>query len=306
MKALRPLLAVLVFSALALGETQHGAAIREMTVYLSPDTSSQRIGTTPRGRDIAILETSPGWLHVFVTTDQGKDVSGWREDKGVVRASTPNGDRVLFGAAADAEAEAEKPHARKGAAIDAGRLYMRISDFFPTSALAGEAMYRAADIKWQIDSVDVWTLPSAKEESPEMRPKIDDEMMKQVKKKFPGSKWADLADFAMLDNKICGDWQAKSKCPEREAELYTKYADEHPRSPKLGEALYNAAYREAALVDIYRTEGDEGKASSAKQKAVGLTQRLSSTLPDSDWATRAVLLQFKVQQGIPVYGSPSD
>ena len=306
MKPLRLILAVLALALLAFAETQHGAAIREMTVYLSPDTGSQRIGNVPRGRDIAILETSPGWVHVFVTTDQGKDISGWMEDKGVVRASTPNADRVLFGAAADSEAEAEKPHGRKGAAIDAGRLYMRISDFFPTSPLAGEALYRAADIKWQIDSIDVWTLPSAKTEDPALRPKIDDEMMKQVKKKFPGTKWAELADFAMLDNKICGDWQAQSKCPEKEAELYTKYADEHPKSPKAAEALYDAAWRQSALVSIYKTEGDEGKSSSAKQKAIALTQRLTSGFPDTDWATRATLLQYMVQQGIPTYGSPTD
>jgi outer membrane protein assembly factor BamD (BamD/ComL family) len=305
-RAARFVLAVLALASFAFAEAQHGAAIQPMTVYLTPDTSSQRIGTIPRGRDIAILETSPGWLHVYVDTDQQKTVSGWIEDKGVVRASTPNGDRILFGAATDSEAEAQKPHGRKGADMDAGRLYKRISDFFPNSSIAGEALYRSADIKWQIDSIDVWTLPSAKEEDPSMRPKIDDEMMKQVKKKFPGTKWADLADYAMLDNKICGDWQAKSKCPEKEAELYTKYADEHPKSPKLAEALYNAAYREASLVDIFRTEGDEGKSNGAKQKAVALTQRLSSTFPDSDWATRAILLQFKVQQGMPVYGSPSD
>ena len=39
----------------------------------------------------------------------------------------------------------------------------------------------------------------------------------------------------MLDNKICGDWQGSEKCPEKESELYVKYADDHPESPKAAE-----------------------------------------------------------------------
>jgi len=31
--------------------------------------------------------------------------------------------------------------------------------------------------------------------------------MKLVIKKFSGSKWADLAAFHLIDNKLCGDWQ---------------------------------------------------------------------------------------------------
>ena len=44
------------------------------------------------------------------------------------------------------------------------------------------------------------------------------------------------AAYHLLDNKLCGDWQGESKCPEREAEVYEKYADEHPQSPVAAEA----------------------------------------------------------------------
>ncbi|MDP9269007.1 MAG: hypothetical protein M3P27_11885 [Acidobacteriota bacterium] len=306
------LLAVGVLAANALAANapatniDHGVPIREAAIYISPDSSAQRMGVIPRGREMNILEPSPGWLHVFATTDQGKDVSGWIQDKGIVRASTPNGDRILFGEAVDSESEAQKRHGRKGADVDAGRLYMRVTEYFPNSPLAGEALYRAADIRWQIDSVDVWTRPSAREQSPGMRPMIDEEMMKQVKKKYPGTKWADLADFAMIDNKICGEWKGESKCPEKEAEIYAKYAEERARSPKAAEALYNAAWRQSALIEIYKTEGDAGRSASAKSKAAALAQRVVSSYPESDYATRAQRLVFMVQQGMPTYGSPSD
>ena len=112
-------------------------------------------------------------------------------------------------------------------AQDALRLYRRVYDLFPTASLAGESLYRAADIKWQIDKADVMSRPSAREKENYLRQGMDEQLMKQVIKKFPGTKWAELASFHLLDNKLCGDWQGSSKCPEKEADLYEKYAKEH-------------------------------------------------------------------------------
>ena len=78
--------------------------------------------------------------------------------------------------------------------------------------------------------------------------------MKKVIKKFPGTKWADLAAYRLLDNKTCGEWAAEAKCPEMEATLYMKYVDEHPQSPKTPEALYKAAWRYSALIVIYKSQ----------------------------------------------------
>lgn len=299
-------LAAAVPASWAQSKFPRGVAIRPLTIHVAPATDSARLGQVPRGREINILEPTPGWLHVFVMNDQNKDVSGWIQDKGIVRADTPGGDRILFGEAVDSEAEAQKRHGRKGAERDAGRLYMRVVDYFPNSPLAGEAHYRAADILWQIESIDVWSRASAREESPGMRAQIDDEQMRKVKKKYPGTKWADLADYAMIDNKICGDWQGKPKCPEKEAEIYTKYAEEHPKSPKTPEALYNAAWRQSALIEIYKTENESGKSAAAKARALALAQRITTAYPESDYATRATRLMFMVEQGLPTYGSPSD
>jgi outer membrane protein assembly factor BamD (BamD/ComL family) len=183
------------------------------------------------------------------------------------------------------------------------RLYARTSEYFPNSPLAAEALYRAGDIRWQIEYNDIRTLPSAKEQDPDVRPKIEEQTMREVMKKYPHTKWADLAAYHLLDNKVCGDWQAQSKCPERETELYEKYAIEHPQSPKAAEALYNAARRQAALIEIYKTEDQAARSTAAATRAKQIAGRLVTQYPDSEWASRALALQYKIEQNIPTYGS---
>lgn len=276
--------------------------VREAVLYVAPDVTSAKLGTATRGRELVILEKSPGWLHVLASVTPERDINGWVLDKGLVRTSTPDGDRILFGEAADSEAEASRAHGRHGAAEDALRLYYRLAEYFPNSPLAGEALYRAADIKWQLDYEDVQSRPSARERDPGLRAQIDEELMRQVHKKFPNTKWADLAAFRMLDNKLCGDWLAQSKCPEMESALYEKYAVEHPQSPKAAEALYLAAWRQAALIEIYKTEENAGRSAGARSKALALAQRITSQFAQSDWALRAVRLGYMVEQNISTYG----
>jgi len=129
-------------------------------------------------------------------------------------------------------------------------------------------LWRAADIRWQVERNDVLTRPSAREKDSYMRGQIGDEWMKLVMKKYPGTKWADLAAFSRLDNKLCGEWQGLPKCPENESDMYEKYVREHPQSPKAAEALYEAAWRQGALVDIYKERHEDAKADSARAKAV--------------------------------------
>jgi hypothetical protein len=213
---------------------EHGTIVREGIIYISPDSSSHKLAQAERGREIILLAKSRNWISVeallgyvnnpdpaFVEDEQGerKTVTGWIVDVGVVWASTPNGDRILFGSAVDSEDEASRRHGRRGAAQDALRLYHRVFDIFPNSPLAGEALYRAADIKWQIDKSDLLSRPSAHEKESYYRQGIDEQQMRLVMKKFPGSKWADLAMFHLIDNKLCGDWQGSSKCPDKEAEI---------------------------------------------------------------------------------------
>jgi outer membrane protein assembly factor BamD (BamD/ComL family) len=295
-----------------------GTLVREAVLYLSPDTSSSKLAQVERGRELILLEKSHDWLHVeallgsslsrdpaFVLEDedQGKTITGWVIDSGIVWASTPNGDRILFGAAVDSEDEASRRHGRRGAAQDASRLYRRVYDIFPTAPLAAEALYRNADIRWQMDKADAQSRPSARERDPNLREGIGEESMKLVMKKFPDSKWAQLAAFHLIDNKLCGDWQGSSKCPDKEAEIYEKYVKEHPESSAAPEALYNAATRRAALIEIYKTEEQPKKSELSKNQAIALAQQLVSQYAQSDWSARGQALLFMVQQGVPTYGN---
>jgi len=289
-------------AALAAGE--HGTLVRVANMYLSPDPNSTKLAEIERGRELVVLEnTSGNWAHVEALLGEEKTVSGWILDKGFVRSTNPDGDRIVFGEAADSEDEASRRHGRRGADKDALRLYYRVFDLFPNSPLAGQALYRAADIRWQVERIDVMSRPSAKERDPGLREGMNEDWMKEVMKKFPGTKWADLAAYHLIENKLCGDWQGTSKCPEKESEHYEKYATERPQSPAAPEALYQAAKRQAALVDIYKTDEQKKKAEEAKSKTIALTQRLIQAYPQSDWAARAQRLMFLVQQDVPTFGN---
>jgi Bacterial SH3 domain len=296
-----------------------GTLVHEESIRISPNADAAKVGEAARGHELIVLETSREWVHVQAIlrearneeglTDEeaeAKTITGWVAAKGVVSTTTQDGDRIIFGEAADSEDEASRRRGRRDAAQDAMRLYYRIYDLMPTSPLAAEALYRAADIRWQIERSDVMTRPSARERENYLRGQMNEEWMKLVNKNYPGTKWAELASFRMIDNKLCGDWQGIAKCPDKEADIYEKYASEHPQSPAAPEALYNAAWRRAALVDIYRTEPNQKKSAESKDRAVTLAQKIVSQYGQSDWAYRAQRLIFYVQQGIPTYGNSTN
>jgi len=295
--------AILLACIAASADVVRGAPIRVAILYLSPDSTSTKMGELDRGREVIILETIPNWLHVEANMTEEKTITGWIPDKYIVLSSTPNGDKILFGEAADSEDQASRSHGRHAAAQDAMRLYYAVAEYFPTSPLAGEAMYRAADIRWQLEKADVMSRPSAKEQDAFLREGMDEHYMKEVMKKFPGTKWADMAAFHLIDNKLCGDWQGQSKCPEKEAEIYEKYANEHPQSPNAPEAMYDIAYRWSALIEIYKNEDQPKKIEQAKTRAAAYAQKLVSQFPQTDWGARGQRLLYYVQQGIPTYGN---
>jgi len=316
------LLSVHVFAAPktpAPGLGPKATVIRNTNLYVAPDTSSDRLAEITPGREMVIGERNGPWVRVFANTDEETSksqdapvfgheaaavpVAGWMQAAGVVSADTPKGDLILFGAAANAEVDASLPRAPQSFAQAARLLYQRMADLFPQSPLTPDAAWRSADIRWQLQKADVFSLPSAHEKENYLREQIDDEEMRKLKKNFPHSKWADLADWDMLDNKICGDWQGSPKCPEKEAELYEKYAQEHPESPRAPEALYNAVYRQGVLNDMYSANGDDKKAETAKAKAVTIAGTIAGKYPQSDYAARAASLVYQLQQSIPIYGS---
>jgi hypothetical protein len=293
--------------------------IRDTNLYVAPDTTSARLAEISPGREMVIGERNGPWVRVFANTDaqisKSQDapvfgheaaevpISGWMQAPGVVSVETAKGDLILFGAAASQEIDASLPHAPQGFAQAARLLYQRMADFFPQSPLAPEAAWRSADIRWQLQKADVFSLPSAHEKDAYLREQIDDEELRKLKKIYPHSKWADLADWDMLDNKVCGDWQGSTKCPEKEAEMYEKYAQEHPDSPRAAEALYNVVYRQGALNDMFTANGDDKKAGEAKARAVTIAGTIATKYPQSDYAARAASLVYQLQESIPIYGT---
>lgn len=296
--------------------------LHEATVYVTADANAQKVSTVTPGHEVVVVERSGPWIQVFAntdvedTSDENKPefaeddnvtpASGWIRDKGVVGPTTPGGDVILYGAAANFEAEAALPHAPKGAGMAAHLLYERVADYYPQSPLAAEAAWRSADIRWQLDKLDISTLPSAKEQEAYLRPQLYEGGMKKVMKLYPGTKFAALAAYDLLDNKLCGDWQGLPKCPEMESGLYEKYAQKFPDGPKSAEALYNATYRQGVAVTMYTVQEDRKRAQEAAQRTAALAQELKEQYPQSDYTARAASIAYKVQQQIPIFGNDRD
>jgi len=299
--------------------------LHDANVYVAADADAQKISLVTPGHEVVIIERSGPWVKVFANTDINDDASeddpnkpefgddanvtpasGWIRDKGIVGPTSAGGDEILFGSAANFEDEAEHPHAPKGAAGSAHLLYKRVAEYFPDSALAPEASWRSADIRWQLDKLDISTLPSAKEQEAYLRPQLYEGEMKKVMKMYPGSKFAALAAYDLLDNKLCGDWQGLPKCPEMETGLYQKYAQQYPDGPKAAEALYNAVYRQGVVVTMYNVQEDRKRAQAAAQRTQALAQELKERYPKTDFAARGDSIAFRVSQGIPIFGSDRD
>ena len=297
--------------------------LHDAVVYVSADSSAQRVSLVTPGHEVVVVQRSGDWIRVFANTDVGDQTddsdqpeltdednvtpaSGWIRDKGVVSPTTANGDVILYGAAANLEEEAAQPHPPKGAATQAHLLYRRVAEYFPSSPLAPEAAWRSADVRWQVEKRDVMTLPSAKEQEAYLRPQIYEGEMKKLIKQYPGTKYAALAAFDLIDNKLCGDWQGLPKCPEMESGLYEKYAKQFPDGPKSAEALYNATYRQGVLVSMYTVDENKKRTDSAIEHTRALAAEMQTEYPKSDFTARAVSIAFRVQQGIPIFGNDRD
>jgi len=309
----------LAFAPFATAQAQRGTLVHEEMIRVAPSADAAKLGEAGRGHELVIIETSRDWVHVEAilrqpsheegaTEDEaeGKAITGWVPAKSLISAATPNGDKIIFGEAADSEDQASRRLGRRDAAQDAMRLYYRIYDLYPSSPLAAQALYRAADIRWQMERSDVMTRPSARERQSYMRGQMNEEWMKLVIKKYPGTKHADLAAFRLIENKLCGDWEAMAKCPDKEADLYENYAKDHAQSPAASEALYDAAWRRSALIEIYKTEPNQKKSDESRTRALALAQKIVADYGQSDWALRAQRLIFYIQQGVPTYGNAAD
>ncbi|MBE7158901.1 MAG: hypothetical protein INR62_10805 [Rhodospirillales bacterium] len=306
------------------GNSNRATVLHTANVYAIADSADPPLTTIVPGRELVINSRNGAWVNVFGNTDTKEEnpdekpeftdpraeganpASGWIRDKGIVGPRTPQGDQLLFGAAAELEAKAAEPHAPKDAAPSAQLLYRRVWEYFPDSPLAPEAAFRSADIRWQIDKLDNSTLPSAHEQEAYLRPQLFEGELKRVIKFYPSSPDAARAAFDLIDNRLCGDWQGLPKCPEMETGLYLKYADRYPNGPKTAEALYNAVYRQGVLVTMYQVDENKHKADAAAQNCASLVARMQKDYAGSDFTQRAASIAYRVSQGISIYGSDRD
>jgi hypothetical protein len=304
--------------------TARATVLHNANLYVMADSNNPAIATIAPGHEVAIMGRNDAWVNVFANTDEKENqdpdsepefkdpsttthqFSGWIRDQGVVGPTTPNGDAILYGAAAELEAQAAQPHPPKDAAEEAHLLYKRVVDYFPDSPLAPEAAFRSADIRWQLDKQDISTLPSAHEQDAYLRPQLYEGDLRRVMKLYPDSPYAARAAFDLIDEKLCGDWQGLPKCPETETQLYLKYAERYPDGPKSAEALYDAAYRQGVLVTMYTVDDDKKNSEKAAQNCQAIADQLRQKYPKSDYAARAESIAYRVKQGIPIYGSDRD
>ena len=172
-------------------------------------------------------------------------------------------------------------------------------------------MWRAADILWQLEKADVRRRPSSREMSPDLRTPIDDENMKLVMKKFPHTKWADLAAYQ----------------PDRQQALRIMEGRDQVSGKRI-RAVRKICARASAVAQGARKRsstprGDRPrwwrctarstikKSDKAHKKAMELAQEVAAKSPAgdpklADWKPRATELIYALQQGIPTYTAEPD
>jgi len=294
----------------------YATCLRQSELYSTASQNTPPIAEIQPGREMVVVDKNGQWLRVFANTDPpdtrqsdepefGSEapppISGWMLDQGIVTTNTPNGDLIVFGAADAAEQAASVPDPPPGMAEQARLLYRRVVLMFPQSHWVAEAMYRAADIRWQIQKADAATLPSAHEKQAYLREQMDENEMKAVMKYFPNTPWADDAAFDLIDNKLCGDWQGSEQCPEKETDYYLQYVHDHPNSPRAAEALYDALWRQASAGDMWAADGNAKRAQQDRDHARGILSELEQRFPDSSFTARGAEVVFKIDQGIAIY-----
>jgi hypothetical protein len=208
----------LAFASTAGFAAERGTVIREAALYSSANANSQKVAQVERGRALTVLERSDsggqGWARVSMAADETakitREISGWLPVQALITATTANGDQVVFGQAVASEHQAEERGGRKGAAEDAMRLYARVPEMFPGSALAAEGLWRSADIRWQLAKADFLRSGTQPEER----------YLNEVIAKFPQSKQADLAAYDLLEAKLCPEWRGLAECQAALVDIY--------------------------------------------------------------------------------------
>src|SRR5579862_4664599 len=125
------LLATLTFAALfsapASAQAQRGTLVHEETIRVSPSADTAKLGQAGRGYELVVIDTSRDWTHVEAIIreprkgeddeddeeDNTKTITGWVQNKALITMSTQDGDKIIFGEAANSEDEASRRRGRR-------------------------------------------------------------------------------------------------------------------------------------------------------------------------------------------------
>jgi outer membrane protein assembly factor BamD (BamD/ComL family) len=271
-------------------------ALTAAPIYLSPDTTSTKVGQVRPGMMLGIQRQARDFVQIF----SGQlGVSGWIENRGYVRLDNAQAPEVLFGAGAEQEALAESRSNEDQAANDAAQLFLSIYNYFPASARAAEALYRGADIVWELKMSE-----EPHRSDPSQRQFPSTEGLRRVISKFPKSEWAQRAAFSLIVTHFtCGSWFDKPDCIGKEIHQYDDYVKKYPRSPRAAQAAYDAIYRAGIAWTIYRQNtkvGNQEKADQYQAEVAARAAAMERDYPGTDWTARAALEAFTVAQGEPM------
>ena len=246
---------------------RHGSA-GHLALCIARYQRSQKLDKVQIGREMVVAEKSGPWLRVFANTDieevhdqadaphdgrrrnRRRSPAGCRR-KGIVEETTPNGDQIIMGAAANEEALASDPRGPANAAQSARLLYRRVVGDVSQLAAGGRGCVARRRHSVADREGRQFHVAFGAGDRTLLRERWMKIGLKKVIKNYPRTRWAALAAFDLIDNKLCGDWQGQEQCPEKEADIYLKYADDFPDGPRTAQALYEAVYRHGVLTDMY-------------------------------------------------------
>jgi len=124
------LLGFLLFSPIAFAGNPRGTLVHDETIRVAPANDAAKLGQAERGHELVILDSSRDWTHVEAILvepkkdadteeeAEGKIITGWVPSRALVEMSNPNGDKIIFGEAADSEDQASRRLGRRNAAQD--------------------------------------------------------------------------------------------------------------------------------------------------------------------------------------------
>ncbi len=274
-----------------------GHPVRELALvtskmYVGPDAGSSVIAMVRPGQEVAVLGYSGKFAHVFV------HASGWVRNQGFLALNNPQAAQILFGAAWMREQRAERYALEGQTARNAALLYYRIWDDFRASPLAAEALYRAGAIAWQLERGE-YNTPRGK-----YNYMLKGRLLRKVRGNYSHTPWAARAAYLLLQRKLnCNHWSRHRHCIVKEGHVYRDYYQNYKTGPRAAAAAYQTAWHYAVAVTAYSRPGRRQKLNRAnhyRRKAEKWIARIEQQFPDSEWASEAAFLNFRLSQQMPV------